>query len=273
MPERHLGLIPVKEKESLGGYFSKIISHMESHVDLAMILDVAASAPKLPEVKKVLFPSTSLPKKVRVGVALDEAFNFYYQENLDLLSLHGAELVPFSPIHHRKLPEVDGLYLGGGFPEVLPRELEANKTVRNEIRKAAEDSMPVYAECGGLMYLTRSITDFNGRTYRMVGIFDGRTLMTKKLCLNYTLAKVVKGHLLAGPGAKLKGHEFHYSKIVEIPRDAVFAYSMEKGYGIDGKHDAWNLYNTYASYMHVHFAHSLKLVRNFIAHCQKYSKH
>lgn len=272
MPERHLGLIPVKERISLEDYFSKIASHMEAHVDLARILDIAASSQKLQEVRMSLFPRSPLPKKVRIGIALDEAFNFYYQENLDLLSLHGAKVVPFSPIHDRELPRVDGLYLGGGFPEVLPRDLEANRNMRRQIKKAAEDHMPVYAECGGLMYLTKSITDFNGRSYRMAGVFSGKTVMTRRLCLNYTLAKVRKNHLLADSNTKLRGHEFHYSKIVEVPSDAVFAYDMEKGYGIDGKHDAWVLYNTFASYMHVHFACSLKPVRNFIAYCQKYRK-
>jgi cobyrinic acid a,c-diamide synthase len=161
MPERHLGLIPTLERKMMDSFFSKLENFVQANVDVDKIIEIAKSAGELPEAANMIYPAKNYAKKVTIGVALDEAFNFYYQDNIDLLEAYGARVKFFSPIHDRSLPtDVDGLYLGGGFPEMLPKELEANKNMRRIVKESAESGMPIYAECGGLMYLTESITDF-----------------------------------------------------------------------------------------------------------------
>jgi cobyrinic acid a,c-diamide synthase len=272
LPERHLGLIPTPEKVPLMRFFPKVKDFVRNNIDLDAVIKIAKSAPEIPEVKRSIYPARKHPKSVVIGVAFDEAFNFYYSGNLDLLEAYGAEVKRFSPIHDKVLPvDVDGLYIGGGFPQMLPKELEANGNLRRIIKKAAESGMPIYAECGGLMYLTDSIADFSGKSFRMAGVLHAKTIMTKKVLLHYTLAEVTRDNPLSKAGSHLKGHEFHSSKIVDIPVDAEFAYTLRMGEGIDGKYDAWMQYNVVASYMHIHYAQDPKIVKNFITSCKNYS--
>jgi cobyrinic acid a,c-diamide synthase len=271
LPERHLGLIPTPEKEPVEKFFSKTTRFVRSNVDLEAVIKIAKSAPELPEVKHPIYPAKKHPKTVAIGVAFDEAFNFYYSGNLDLLEAYGAQLKYFSPIHDKALPtDVDGLYIGGGFPEMLSKELEANGAMQRTIRRAADSGMPIYAECGGLMYLTDSIVDFEGKSFRMAGVLHAKTVMVKKVLLNYALADVTRDNSLSKAGSHLKGHEFHSSKIIDVPADAEFAYTLRRGEGVDGKHDAWLQQNVLASYMHIHFAQDAKIAQNFIASCRQH---
>jgi len=274
LPERHLGLIPTPEKTGeLKPILSKISELIENDLDLDKILEISKSGSELPRVTDRIYPTQGRAQRVTIGVAFDEAFNFYYQDNLDLLKAYGANIIFFSPIHDREIPlEVDGLYIGGGFPEVLPGQLEANEPVRKSLRKAAEDGLPIYAECGGLMYLSDSLTDFNGRTYEMVGLLQGRTIMTRSLTLNYTEAQTIRDNTLTELGQQLRGHEFHYSKMIDVPEDATFAYLMKRGVGIDGRHEGWMEYSLLASYMHLHFGHDVKLAKKFIETCREYRR-
>jgi len=157
----------------------------------------------------------------------------------------------FSPVTDKKIPKCDLIYIGGGFPEVLGQSLERNTTMRNIIKKHAEEGMPIYAECGGLMYLTKSII-FGKKKYKMVGLFDAETQMTKKMTLNYTEGRITSNCLISGP-AKFRAHEFHYSKIRNLPRDAKLVYDLKIGEGIANKKDAFSEYNTLASYCHLYF--------------------
>jgi cobyrinic acid a,c-diamide synthase len=271
LPERHLGLIPTPEGETFNAVYPKIRNFFQNRIDLNMIVGIAKSAGEIPEVRHPIYPSRKSLKSVVIGLAFDEAFNFYYQSNINLLEAYGAEVKRFSPIHDQELPaDADGLYMGGGFPEMLPKELEANEHLRGVIKKAAEEGMPIYAECAGLMYLTDSITDFNGNSYNMVGVLNGKTLMTKKTLVTYSLAEATRNTLLCRAGSQLKGHEFHNSVITGIPADAEFAYTMKMGEGIKDKKDGWMQYNVLASYMHIHFAQNPKIVKNFIANCKKH---
>ena len=271
MPERHLGLIPTHEQAIPNTFLPKIRNLVQANVDLDRVIKIAESGEKMPEILHTVYPKRVYAKRVTIGVAFDEAFNFYYQDNLDLLQAYGADLKFLSPIRDKGIPrDVDGLYIGGGFPEMLPERLEANESMRRSLRKVAEDDMPIYAECGGLMYLTNSITDFNGNTFRMVGLLDGNTNMTKSLSMNYTLAEVVFDNPLLKTKDLVRGHEFHFSRITDVPNDAKFAYHLRFGKGIDGKRDAWMEHNTIASYMHLHFAQGRRMVRNFIESCEKY---
>ena len=199
-----------------------------------------------------------------VAVALDSSFNFYYHDNLEALRREGAKLKFFSPVADKKIPDCDLIYIGGGFPEILGQSLERNATMRRLIKKRAEDGTPIYAECGGLMYLTKSII-FDKKKYKMVGLFDAETCMTKKMTLNYTEGKIRSTCLVSAP-AKFRAHEFHYSKIRNLARDAKLVYDLKIGEGISGKKDAICEYNTLASYCHLYFdsaKYAANLVQNY----------
>jgi cobyrinic acid a,c-diamide synthase len=273
MQERHLGLIPQREKAHPETFLNKLIDFIEENLDVDKIIDIAKSAGDLAKSSNIVYPKHSHKKKLAVGVAFDESFNFYYQDNLDMLRAYGADIKFFSTIKDEDIPsDVSGLYIGGGFPEMLPERLGANTSMLKSMKKAAEDEMPIYAECGGLMYLTDFITDFKNKSHKMVGLLNAKTVMTRRLTLNYTLADVIANNPLSKVNDVLRGHEFHYSKILEIPRDAKFAYGMKIGTGMDGKHDAWLEHKVLASYMHMHFAYQRSLVRNFLRGCEDYSK-
>ncbi|MCP8308356.1 MAG: hydrogenobyrinic acid a,c-diamide synthase (glutamine-hydrolyzing) [archaeon] len=272
MQERHLGLIPQREKAYPESFRNMLINFIEENVDVDRIIDIARSAENLPKLSNIVYPKHSYKKNLAIGVALDESFNFYYQDNLDMLRAYGADIMFFNTIKNSEIPsDVSGLYIGGGFPEMLPERLGANTSMLKSIRKVAEDEMPIYAECGGLMYLTDFITDFENRSHKMVGLLNARTVMTRRLTLNYTLADVIADNPLSRVNDVLRGHEFHYSKILEIPRDVKFAYRMKIGIGIGGKQDAWLEHKVLASYMHMHFAYQPKLVKNFLRACEDYS--
>ena len=247
LESRHLGLIPVKEQKSLQSKIRKISREISDNLDIEKIIQICKNVPQLPKVKPKKFKKTT----TTVAVALDSSFNFYYHDNLEALRREGAKLKFFSPVTDKKIPGCDLIYIGGGFPEVLGQSLERNATMRNLIKKRAEEGMPIYAECGGLMYLTKSIS-FAKRKYKMVGLFDVETQMTKKMTLNYTEGRINSRCLVSAP-AKFRAHEFHYSKIRNLPRDAKLVYDLKIGEGIANKKDALSEYNTLASYCHLYF--------------------
>jgi len=185
MESRHLGLIPVKEQKSLQNKIRKISREISDSLDIDKILQICKNIPQLPKVQQKKFKNPT----ATVAVALDSSFNFYYHDNLEALRREGAKLKFFSPVSDKKIPKCDLIYIGGGFPEVLGQSLERNTTMRNLIKKHAEEGMPIYAECGGLMYLTKSIS-FGKKKYKMVGLFDAETQMTKKMTLNYTEGRI-----------------------------------------------------------------------------------
>lgn len=241
IPSRHLGLHMASENSLNVKLLSDFI---EKHIDMDAVNNIANTytAPCV-ELKE---PEETF--NVRVGIAQDSAFCFYYQDSLDAFKRQGADIVFFSPMSD-DLPQVDGLYLGGGYPELYAKELEASRT-KDQIKKAADDGMPIYGECGALMYLNETLT--TDRTYRMAGILGAGSRMTDKLQgLGYTEAQVVSDSPLAKKGTVIRGHEFHYS-VTECGRDARFAYRLRRGKGIiDGK-DGLIEHNTLASYMHTH---------------------
>ena len=247
MESRHLGLIPVKEQKSLQNKIRKISREISESLDIDKILQICKNAPQLPKVQQKKFKNPT----ATVAVALDSSFNFYYHDNLEALRREGAKLKFFSPVSDKKIPKCDLIYIGGGFPEVLGQSLERNTTMKNLIKKYAEEGMPIYAECGGLMYLTKSIS-FGKKKYKMVGLFDAETQMTKKMTLNYTEGRITSNCLISSP-AKFRAHEFHYSKISNLAKDAKLVYDLKIGEGIAGKKDALSEYNTLASYCHLYF--------------------
>ena len=257
IPSRHLGLHMASENTLNVKLLSDFI---EKHIDMEAVNNIAnAYTPPYVELKE---PEETF--NVRIGIAQDSAFCFYYQDSLDALKRQGADIVFFS-LMSDDLPQVDGLYLGGGYPELYAKELESSGT-RKQIKKAADDGMPIYGECGALMYLNETLT--TDRTYRMAGILGAGSRMTDKLQgLGYTEAQVVSDSPLARKGTMIRGHELHYS-VTECGRDARFAYRLRRGKGIiDGK-DGLMEHNTLASYMHTHpaavsFAEFLKLCSRY----------
>ena len=266
LESRHLGLIPTKEEVIHQKKIKKTAKTISDHLDIDKIIEILKNTRSISEIKK---SSTKKPKTV-IAIALDNSFNFYYQDNLDALRREGAKLVFFSPISDKKIPVCNGLYIGGGFPEVLGNSLEKNQKMMKLVKKFAEDEIPLYAECGGLMYLTKSI-DYVNKKYKMVGLFDAETKMTKKMKLNYTKGNITSNCLISPKSNKLHGHEFHYSEINSIPQDSKFAYNLEIGDGIKNKKDGLTQFNTLASYGHLYFDNS-KYVENFIENCLKYSR-
>jgi cobyrinic acid a,c-diamide synthase len=205
LPHRHLGLIPTAERgvvpsdSELGQALHAIRKRTKEGIDLDRIIELARSAPPLEAANPGLFP-TELPSvSVRIAVARDEAFSFYYEDNLDLLRAHGAEMMTFSPLHDSQLPDgSQGIYLGGGFPEMYAEGLAANKAMHEAIRQASQQGLPIYAECGGLMYLTESITDLERRTYSMIGLVPGRIVTEgQRLKLSYAVIQVQRDSILA----------------------------------------------------------------------------
>jgi cobyrinic acid a,c-diamide synthase len=268
MEERHLGLVPALElKENNSRVITRTAKYVAECIDLDKVLSLC-SVTSLPGARDHL----KQPSRASIAVALDESFNFYYTDNFIALKTAGARLIFFSPIKDQKLPEgVHGLMLGGGFPEVLADRLENNTLMVRSIRKAVDEGMPIYAECGGLMYLTRSISGYKGENKRrkMAGIIEADTLMTGRLTLNYTEAEC-NGSIFGK--THLRGHEFHYSSIENIAGDSRFAYSMKKGRGVTGNQDGFIINdNSLAAYMHLHFANR-KLPERMVISCVRFSR-
>ncbi|MFP4035066.1 MAG: cobyrinate a,c-diamide synthase, partial [Desulfovermiculus sp.] len=212
--------------------------------------------------------------RVRIGLARDKAFCFYYPENLRLLEQAGAELVPFSPLADSKLPDnLQGLYLGGGYPELHARELAANSKLREEIVRYAAQGGPVYAECGGFMYCMHSLEDMDKNTYPMLGLFSFRARMHDRLrALGYREVKVRDATLLGPPGTVIRGHEFHYSSIVEKPEEVRCVYSLRGRNGETVSCEGYAVYNVLASYVHLHFGSCPQAAENLVDFCLNWAQ-
>ncbi|MBC2701929.1 MAG: cobyrinate a,c-diamide synthase [ANME-2 cluster archaeon] len=272
LPSRHLGLYMAHEQMQ---DYDKLADFIDANVDMNALLGIS-SIPDIPKnIKKINEgknkDNTEIDKEKRfnviIGVAMDGAFCFYYQEMMDELQKLGAKLVFFSPMSD-DLPDIDGLILGGGYPELFPAELSSGSALTG-IRKATVDGMPIYAECGGLMYLGKSL-EIEGHTYKMAGVLDARSSMVGRFqALGYTEAEVVCDNPLSLKGQVIRGHEFHYS-ITECDRDARFAYSMNRGKGIEDAKDGLMVYNTLAGYMHTHPASAS--MERFVDMCREYSR-
>lgn len=268
-PERHLGLVPSYEQPQVAAYLDSLAALIGPQIDLDAVLALArrtaeplAAPPERP---------TPPGQRVRIGIARDEAFHFYYEDGLDLLRELGAELIPFSPVRDTSLPpDLDALYMGGGFPEVYRRELTANQPMREGIRQAIERGMPVYAECGGLMFLTEAIVDGEGKAWPMVGAIPVQARMQKRLAsLGYATAAVREETLLAGPGEVLRGHEFHWSVIEERPEDWPAAYQVTTRRG-GTRPEGFCRGNLLASYLHLHFAANPAAAQRFVENARRY---
>ena len=247
LESRHLGLIPVVEQKQLQRKTKQISQQISDYLDFEKLVKICKNVEHIPKTKLQKFKKPN----ISIAVALDSSFNFYYHDNIQALRREGAKIKFFSPISDKKIPNCDSIYIGGGFPEVLGKKLSQNLTMKKSIKQAAENGIPIYAECGGLMYLTKSIKH-NNQKYKMIGLFDAETEMTKKMTLNYTQGRIISNCLISSP-RNFNAHEFHYSKIHNISKDAKFLYDLKIGEGISSKKDALSEYNVVASYCHLYF--------------------
>ncbi|MGM0836394.1 MAG: cobyrinate a,c-diamide synthase [Bacillota bacterium] len=264
MPERHLGLIPTIERGDLDELFERLGELVEETIDIDLLYQLAKTTTL--EVENSGIFTQRPPKGVKIAVAFDRAFNFYYQENLELLQAYGAELVYFSPLNGEALPDgVQGLYLGGGFPEEYVDILASQIRVKESIQNAIQEGIPTFAECGGFMYLCDALTTVDGRKQPMVGIIFGEVTMQEKLAaIGYREVCAEHGNCLMTKGEIAKGHEFHYSTFLP-GEDHQFAYETK---GTRGKQkEGYVRGNLVAGYTHIHFASNPKLVENWINRC------
>lgn len=264
IPSRHLGLIPAIERGELDPFFEKLSNLISETIDMDQLYELAETT-EMDSESLGLF-SKRPDKGVTIAVAKDAAFNFYYQENLELLEAYGAKLVYFSPLKNEKVPsDVDGLYLGGGFPEEFAETLTHNETSKASIRAAITDGMPTLAECGGFMYLTESITNTEGIEHHMVGLIPGKVKMQQKLAaLGYREIFGREGNFLIDHNQEAKGHEFHYSTF-EGAEALPTAYEVKSRFS--KKSEGYLKGNLVAGYTHFHFVSNPKLVERWIEVC------
>jgi len=258
--ERHLGLVPSNEADAARMRVDEIAARIAAQVDLERLLEVARAAPPFADTPLPPAPIDAAPARtgsapLRIGIARDAAFGFYYPGDLEALRAAGAELVPFDTLRDARLPPIDALFIGGGFPETQMDALAANAALRGALRAAIDAGLPAYAECGGLMYLARSIT-WNGRRATMAGalpvdiVMHARPVGRGYVHLRETGAGPWPARP-AGAAAPIRAHEFHYSSVEHLAPGTRFAYAVERGHGIDGRHDGIVHRNLLASYAHL----------------------
>lgn len=251
MEQRHLGLIPAVEQERISGLVEKWGELIRENIDLDALMEIMDNSNTIINEYEPIWSPNKTKHKTRIAVPFDEAFNFYYKENLEALEYNNAKIEYFSPIHDEQLPSVDALYIGGGYPEIFKKELSKNTTMLESIKEFSQDNHPIYAECGGLMYLCKTIDSLP-----MVDVFPYHSMLTKRVQgLSYTIAHVQRDNPILKKNTTYHGHEFHYSKVEYTGSNSNdFAFSMRRGVGITGKYDGLLKNNTLASYIHTHTA-------------------
>jgi len=272
MSSRHLGLVQCQEDKILKDKVEKMADLVEEYLDVDRILELSESESITSSFEMTMFlddPEVrSLAKNKKIGVAYDEAFNFYYQDNLELLKDIGAELVFFSPMRDKSVPDVDLIYMGGGYPEVYAQDLKSNISMMESVREFYEENKPIYAECGGLMYLGKYLIDMDGNKHDMVGILDGYSRMTNGLKrFGYCMATAKVDNLISYKGQEMCGHEFHYSEFIS-DMDTVFDMKKTFTNPVREWSGGYASKNALASYLHVHFYNNLSIVCYLLSNTQ-----
>ena len=270
--ERHLGLMPINESELATEKITNIASLIAQQVDLDSVLSIAKTAPSVmvPENKEIIVKDAVeliQSDKLRIGICKDSAFGFYYQDDLEALQAQGAELITINTLNDAHLPkDLDGLFIGGGFPETHMEKLSANTSLRQEIYDLIEAGLPTYAECGGLMYLSESLS-WKNKTLDMVGIIPADTIMHEKPQGRGYVKLEETAHMLWGThpqGELIAAHEFHYSKLDNLNKKGKFAFRVLRGTGITGSEDGWVYKNLLASYTHMRDTKRYHWAKHFV---------
>lgn len=274
IPERHLGLVPTDERGELTGFIDHVARAIEQYFDLDAILRLIFSATVAETPHQDLSTShVVFDPALVIAVARDVAFSFYYEDNLQLLRENGAEVAFFSPLYDQRLPaNTSGVYIGGGFPEIYAPQLAANQAMQQTLRHACQVEMPIYAECGGFMYLAEAIVDLEGRRWPMVGLVPGTVHMQPKLAsLGYRLVESPTGNFLLPRGLTTRGHEFHWSTW-DSPSGTPAWSIRPRAEDSTSRPDGHAIGNLIASYVHLHFAHDDHLARNFVRACYDWDR-
>jgi cobyrinic acid a,c-diamide synthase len=264
--ERHLGLVPAAERGFGSERLERLRGHLERHVEVERIVAAARAAAPLREAGRRVFGERRAGRPVRVAVARDAALNFYYAENLELLEHHGAEIAPFSVLDDERLPDdVQGLYLGGGFPELFAARIAGNASMRAALREFAVQGGPVYAECGGLMILCDALVDLDGRRHEMTGLVPATSVMRRdRLSLGYVEVETLRDTLVADAGERYRAQTFHHS----VLEDASFTPALKLYHDGRASLDGCAERNLFATYVHAHFAARPALAERFVERCR-----
>ncbi len=274
MPERHLGLLPHIEHPDVDNAINLLSRIVKESVDIEYLIDLAGKA------EEIFYENTVDPypvyqdtagDRVRIGVIKDRAFQFYYPENLDALGRAGAEVIEVDAMEEKALPDVDALYIGGGFPETNAIELSKNREFMESLKEAVEEGLPVYAECGGLMYLGRALY-YRGEVFQMSNILPvDFEIKDSPAAHGYTVVEVDQDNPYYPAGTRLKGHEFHYSRVTGMPdRGLKLVFRMNRGKGIIDGRDAIVYKNLLATYTHLHVLGSPQWVKSMIKVARQY---
>jgi cobyrinic acid a,c-diamide synthase len=270
IPERHLGLVTQQDHALTAENIDALANLLEQTIDLDKLLS------DLPDVQPDGIsdhqPETVGDPKVRIGIARDNAFCFYYQDNFDLLEQNGAELVFFSPISDRHLPpNIDGLYFGGGYPELNAARLEDNASLRQAVKEKCVQGMPIYGECGGFMYLCSHLEDREGKQHAMADCFPFTTRMYTRLkALGYREVSLTQDTIIGKSGLRIRGHEFHYSELINISPDIKTIYQISDRTGLNKPPDGYLTHRTLGSYNHLHFGSQPQAASNLVNACYAY---
>ncbi len=269
LPERHLGLIPTVEGPASEQFKETLIAQCESTLDITAILRLSEEATPTTASPR-LFPPKPVAPVARIAVAKDKAFSFYYQDSLDLLEAWGAEIAPFSPLEDRRLPDAaDAVYLGGGFPEMYAASLAENESLKQSLKNAADLGTPIYAECGGLMYLGSAIHDLEGKEHAMAGVIPLRSRIDRpKLNLGYRTVRALSDGPLLNKGETTRGHEFHWSKM-----DTTAASSPAYAVAETGRTEGYQERNVLASYVHLHMGSLASMAPRFVETSRRFREH
>ncbi|HEY9761542.1 MAG TPA: cobyrinate a,c-diamide synthase [Trichocoleus sp.] len=270
IPDRHLGLVPTAELLELRQIVERLAALGQQCFDweqLEPLLRAKISGQSSSQLSKSAPIIQDASPRVRIAIARDAAFSFYYPDNLEILTQLGADLIPWSPLNDASLPEkIQGLYLGGGFPEVFAEGLAANQLMRQQIQRLIETGVPTYAECGGLMYLCQSITDFTGHTWPMLGILPTAVTMGKRLTLGYRQAVALQDSPAVEREMTVWGHEFHRSSLTGLPNQPLY-----KLHSYDAKPladpEGWQVHQVHASYVHLHWGAQPAVAARFVRQC------
>lgn len=273
IPDRHLGLVPTAELSHWRSILDQLATLGQTCFDwnkLLPLIQPSEVTQSQPPWGDHLAPIADQSAPVKIAIAQDPAFSFYYADNLKILHALGAETIPWSPMQDANLPfQINGLYLGGGFPEMFAAELSANKPMHQVLQTAILQGLPTYAECGGLMYLCESLTDLAQTTWPMVGILPTQTYMHSRLTLGYRQARALQSGLLVTQGQQVIGHEFHRSQLTQPSTQPLYTL---QGYSPSAHPycEGWQSHNLQASYLHLHWGTQIKLPQRWLKHCQSF---